>query len=236
MGGGIYDANVALVADQELPARPRPRRLGARRASLASVAALGLMCVLPACGVATDAPGHDHASSAQGASVVGNSTLDHAGVAKITADRSARFDFSSGTLTRNAVGLGQGLQSPMVDLRGTGMMDLRISAPQGEITARTDVLNALVYDGKDTVDELSFFLTTESKDEYIAAVRAAVTDYGIDQARVEEWIRGLNDHPTGRHYSALPPGYKTGLEVIYDLRFDYDKKVQVIIVTVGPKP
>ncbi len=194
------------------------------------------MGVLPACGVATDTPGHDHTSSTQGTPVLGNSTLDQAGIAKITADRSARFDFSSGTLTRNAVGLGPGLQSPMVDLRGTGKMDLRISAPQGEITARTDVLNALVHDGKDTVDELSYFLTTESKDEYIAAVRAAVTDYGIDQARVEEWIRGLNDHPTGRHYSALPPGYKTGLEVIYDLRFDYDKKVQVIIVTVSPKP
>ncbi len=124
----------------------------------------------------------------------------------------------------------------MVDLRGTGKMDLRIAAPQGEITARTDVLNALVHDGKDTVDELSYFLTTESKDEYIAAVRAAVTGYGIDRSRVEEWIRGLNDHPTGRHYSALPPGDKTGLEVIYDLRFDYDKKVHVIIVTVSPKP
>ncbi|MBO9704315.1 MAG: hypothetical protein J7474_02195 [Arthrobacter sp.] len=166
----------------------------------------------------------------------GNSTLDEAGITRIKTDRSARFDFSSGTLTRSAVGLGPGLQSPMVDLRGTGKMDLRISAPQGEITAQTDVLNALVHDGKDTVDELSYFLTTESKDEYIAAVRAAVTDYGIDQARVEEWIRGLDDHPTGRHYSALPPGYKTGLEVIYDLRFDYDKKVQVIIVTVSPKP
>lgn len=191
------------------------------------------MGVLPACGVATDTPGHDHTSSSQGTPVLGNSTLDQAGIAKITADRAATLDLSSGRLSRSAAGLAEGMQSPMVDLAGKGMMRLTIKAPHGTIEAQTDVLRALIFEGQSDVDTLTYFLTAETKEDFLTLARSG-TAYGIDGGAIETWAKSVGDAPTGRHYFVLPAGESTGLRVVYDLRFDADKKVQVIIVTVNP--
>lgn len=201
------------------------------RLSAVWAAASCFACSLSACGIPIAQP----APSSYGTSVTGNSTLDQAGIARIKADRVATFDFTSGQLSRGAAGLEDGMQSPTVDLMGKGTMRLTIKGPQGTIEAQTDVLRALIFEGKPNVDVLTYFLTADNKDDFVALVRTGVA-YGIDSKRVEQWVKSLEDYPQGRHYYALPPGYKTGLEVIYDLRFDYDKKVQVIIVTVGPKP
>jgi len=167
--------------------------------------------------------------------VTGNSTLDQAGIAKIKTDRVATFDLSSGHLSRSAAGLPEGMQSPMVDLAGHGKMRLTIKAPRGTIEAQTDVLRALIFEGQSDVDTVTYFLTAETKDDFLALARSG-TAYGIDADAIDKWAKSVDDSPTGRHYFVLPAGESTGLRVVYDLRFDFDKKTQVIIVTVNPLP
>ena len=87
-----------------------------------------------------------------------------------------------------------------------------------------------------------FFPTHQSMDHplgrgwrchFTALLRDGVDRYGIPGESAERWIESISSRPEDKGDFALAPGTSTGLDVIYDLRYDGAKDVQVIIVHVA---
>jgi hypothetical protein len=203
---------------------------GPSRAVLASLLAVGLL--LTGCTVTS---GPSKPTSAATLAPDGFSMLDEAGVEQIRASRTARLDMSSGTLEKTAVNVGATeIFGPEVNTRGTGKIDLAIVAPSGEITAKTDRIRFLSGKTRTDFSAVTYFLTAESREEFIELIRDGVERYGIDKESAENWISSTESRPGDRSNFSLTSGYATGIGVNYDLRYDGQKRTPVIIVHVHP--
>jgi hypothetical protein len=161
------------------------------------------------------------------------SMLDDAGVEQIEASRTARLDMSSGTLEKAAVNV-TAAYGPEISTRGAGKIDLTIVGPSGEITGETDRIRFNTADTRTDFSEVTYFLTTASREEFYELIRDGVQRYGIDKDSAERWISSTESDPASRSDFSITSGFATGLEVNYDLRYDGAKDVQVIIVHVHP--
>ena len=162
----------------------------------------------------------------------GYARLDEAGIAQIKASKSARLDMTSGQLTKESVGLESGTsQAPDVLMRD-GMMELIIEGPTGTVRAHTDRLRLNGMNNGPDFSQVTYFLTAGSLEDFTALLRDGVDRYGIPGESAERWIESISSRPEDKGDFALEPGTSTGLDVIYDLRYDGAKDVQVIIVHV----
>ena len=163
------------------------------------------------------------------------STLDEAGVQQIKASRTARLDMRSGTLEKAAVNIDANeVFGPEINTRGSGKINLTIVGPTGEVTAQTDRIRFLSGETRTDFSSVTYFLSTESREEFFGLIRDGVQHYGIDKESAEDWISSTEQDPGGKSDFSIQPGYATGLLVNYDLRYDGSKDVQVIIVHVMP--
>lgn len=164
----------------------------------------------------------------------GYARLDEAGIAQIKTAKAARFDMSSGQLTKESVDLKDGSsEAPDVIMRD-GLMALEIQGPSGTVNAQTDRLRLNGMNTRSDFTEVTYFLTADSLQEYTALIRDGVDRYGIDSESAERWIESTSSRAEKRSDFAIQPGTSTGLEITYDLRYDGSKDVQVIIVHVSP--
>ena len=162
----------------------------------------------------------------------GYARLDEVGIAQIKASKSARLDMTSGQLTKESVGLESGTsQAPDVLMRD-GMMELIIEGPTGTVRAHTDRLRLNGMNNGPDFSQVTYFLTAGSLEDFTALLRDGVDRYGIPGESAERWIESISSRPEDKGDFALAPGTSTGLDVIYDLRYDGAKDVQVIIVHV----
>ncbi|MFC9772543.1 MULTISPECIES: hypothetical protein [unclassified Pseudarthrobacter] len=160
--------------------------------------------------------------------------LDPAGIERIKTSGLAIFDMKSGELTNESVGLGGGTSQAPDVLMPDGLMDLKIEAPTGMISAKTDRLRLNGMNSGSGFQEMTYFLTAGSLEDFKALIRDGVDRYGIPSESAEGWIESVSTRPEDKGDFALAPGTATGLEVQYDLRYDGSKDVQVIIVHVRP--
>ncbi|WP_163163709.1 hypothetical protein [Arthrobacter sp. Alg241-R88] len=166
----------------------------------------------------------------------GYARLDAAGIAQIKASKEARLDMSSGGLTKASVGLEDGSsEAPDVLIRD-GVMNLEILGPSGTVTAKTDRLRLNGMNTRSEFTEVTYFLTAQSLDGYVALIREGVDRYGINKESAEGWIESISNRPGDKSDFAIQPGTSTGLQITYDLRYDGSKHTQVIIVHVRPWP
>ncbi|MBT2585600.1 hypothetical protein [Arthrobacter sp. ISL-95] len=173
-------------------------------------------------------------STAPSSSAEQHSRLDPAGIEQIKKSKMARFDMTSGKLTKESVGLGDGTsQAPDVLIK-EGLMELTIEAPTGLISAKTDRLRLNGMNKGPDFREVTFFLTAESFEDFTALIRDGVDRYGIPGESAEGWIESMSGRPEDEGDFSLAPGTATGLQVQYDIRYDGAKDVQVIIVHVHP--
>lgn len=176
------------------------------------------------------------ASSSPGSTVKTSefSTLDAAGVDTIRETQAARLDMSSGRLDKAAVRVAADSYGPEINTRGAGKISLSIAAPNGEITAETDRIRFNTTARRADFSEVTYFLTANSLDEYVALIRDGVERYGISEASAEDWISSTQADPDSKSDFSITPGTAIGLTVNYDLRYDGGKDTQVIIVHVLP--
>lgn len=186
-------------------------------------------CVVPYGGAtpsATNSPPSEGAKSF--------STLDKAGIEQIKASKTARFDMTTGWLSKESVGLEDGSsQAPDVKI-ADGTMSLVVEGPTGTVTAQTDRLRLNGMNTGSNFSEVTYFLTAQSLDEYTAMIRDGVDRYGIDKESAEDWIRSISAKPEKKSEFAIGTGTRTGLRVTYDLRYYGSEDTQVIIVHVNP--
>jgi hypothetical protein len=198
-----------------------------------SLVTVVLAAGLAGCGFRVTGPSSDSSVSATPA-VAGFSTLDEQGVERIKQEGEARFDWSSGSLLKSAVGLGASDFVPDVVAPDGELIDVEIVGPSRTVTARTDHLRFLDTPSPPSIDTLTYFLVASSDDKFFSLLRDAVDEVGLDADAVERWISDVASDTDGASKFAFAPGTATGLNVSYDLRYDRQKSVQVIIVDVYP--
>lgn len=219
--------NIMARREQRLPEGLTSRHRS--RGFVAGLLALGLF--LGGCTVSTNHPGTETKTLSPGAF----STLDAAGVEQIRASKTARLDMSSGTLQKAAVNLEPTKDyGPEINTRDSSKINLTIVGPSGEINGETDRIRFNTFHTRSDFSEVTYFLTTTSRDEYYGYIRDGVQRYGIDADAAERWITSNEKEPGSRSDYSLPSGTDTGLSVNYDLRYDGTKEIQVIIVHVRP--
>ena len=162
------------------------------------------------------------------------SRLDPAGIEQIKKSRTALFDMTTGELTKRGVGLENGTSQAPDVLISDGLMELKIEAPTGLISAKTDRLRLNGMNNRSDFREITYFLKAESFENFTALIRDGVDRYGIPSDSAERWIESMSSRPEDEGDFSLAPGTLTGLQVSYDLRYDGSKDVQVIIVHVHP--
>jgi len=161
------------------------------------------------------------------------STIDPEGAACILTFHEARFDMSRGTIAKTALGVEADEYAPDVS-SDDGLIDLEILGPDGTLDAATDRIRFFTTDTQPDVDRITYFLTANSPDELFQLVRDGSDVYGFDRTAVEDWITAASSDPHGTSDFAFDPGTALGMNVSYDLRYDENASVQVVIVDVSP--
>ncbi|MBB2996593.1 hypothetical protein [Paeniglutamicibacter cryotolerans] len=161
------------------------------------------------------------------------STLDELGVARAKASNSLRFDFCAGSIAKSDVGLPDSAYAPDVVANTGEKFRLSIKGSAGTLEAETDHVRFVTTDDFPVLTIITYFLTTESYEDYVRLIRDAVVDYGFDPVPVEAWIEQTSRDHGGDASFVVGEGNTLGFYVSYDLRYDGRKKVQVIIVQVS---
>ncbi len=149
--------------------------------------------------------------------------------------KSLRLDFRKGFIAKSDVGLQDSdyASDVMADKRRGEKFRLTVKGTAGTLEAETDHVRFLTSDFIPTLEMVTYFLTTESLDEYVQLLRAAVQDYGLSSEPVERWIETTRNNPGRQFDYSLNVGSKLGFDVGYELSYDGSKNVQVIIVSVS---
>jgi len=201
-------------------ARPRDivRRLG-------PIGILALM--LAACSVTTRPSQESDAPSNSGYSM-----LDEAGLEQVRSSGGLNLDLTSGSLSKADVGLPSDAYGPSISAEDGQTLDITLAAPKGALEATTDRVRFNTTAARADFSQITYFLTADSPEDLFGLVREGVDQYGIDRDVAERWIAGVSARSDAASDFALDPGDKLGVDVVYDLRYDSTKPVQVIIVSV----
>lgn len=163
----------------------------------------------------------------------GSSQLNDAGIAKLKAEKKINLDLSSGKLQKSSVGLDNSATAPDLVAGTGGKFDLRITAPNGVLEAKTDHVRFTSTDTMATIPVIYYFLPAQSFDELKGLIYSGVESYGMDAAAASQWIASVEADPKQKTSFALGQGNKLGLGVEYEINYDGAKSVQVITVTVS---
>jgi hypothetical protein len=163
-----------------------------------------------------------------------NSQFDEAGLKEIAATCQVTFDLTTNQLLKEDIGL-PATARYVPDLHVDGLMTLTLHGSHGTLTAQTDRIMFFTVADIAWVDEISYFLTADTPEEFFTILRDGAEAYGFDKTSVEYQIKSMKDRPNNGLKLALKPGYKLGFEVIYDLRYRGPGHVNTVIVLVTPK-
>jgi hypothetical protein len=205
-------------------------RRGATRIGLILVTTL----MLSACGFSSTDGAPDPTcdnDSAEGGTQL--STIDPQGAACILQSHEARFDMASGAIDKTTLGVPAGEYAPDIS-SDDGLIHLEIFGPQGTLVAATDHIRFFTTDTQPDVDRITYFLTADTPDEFFELLRDGSDAYGFDRASVEDWIDAVSSDSDGVSDFSFAPGTLLGMNVNYDLRYDVNASVQVVIVDVYP--
>lgn len=163
------------------------------------------------------------------------STLDKQGIVTALNSKSLRLDFRKGFIAKSDVGLHDSdyASDVMADQSKGEKFRLTIKGTAGTLEAETDHVRFLTTDSIPTLETVTYFLSTESVDEYVQLLRDAVQDYGLSPEPVERWIEATRNNPGRKSDYSLNVGSNLGFDVGYELSYDGSKNVQVIIVSVS---
>ncbi|GAB3584810.1 hypothetical protein GCM10027406_31900 [Leifsonia lichenia] len=163
-----------------------------------------------------------------------NSQFDEAGLTEIAATCQVTFDLTTNELLKEDLGLLATARS-VPNLSVDGLMTLTLHGSHGTLTAHTDRIRFFTVEQDAWVDEISYFLTADTPEEFFTILRDGAEAYGFDKPTVERLIQSMKDRPDSGSKLALDPGYKLGFEVIYDFRYRGPGHVNTVIVLVTPK-
>ncbi|WP_434317721.1 hypothetical protein [Leifsonia sp. P73] len=162
-----------------------------------------------------------------------NSQLDEAGKEEIYNTCQVTFDLTRNQLLKEDLGLPATARS-VPNLSVDGLMTLTLHGSHGTLTAHTDRITFFTVADIAWVDEIAYFLTADTPEEFFTILRDGAEAYGFDKTSVERHIKSMKDHPDRGSKIALQPGYKLGFEVIYDYRYRGPGHVNTVIVSVHP--
>ncbi len=122
----------------------------------------------------------------------GFSRLDDAGVAEIERTRTARFDLSQLSISRDELGLAPDSLGPVVGRAGAPAFTLEMTAPEGTEEVRTPTFS-VAFNGPDPqADYLTWFEGYDSRQEADAApLRSAIGRWGFQPEELERWHETL---------------------------------------------
>ena len=163
-----------------------------------------------------------------------NSQFDEAGLKEIATTCQVTFDLTTNELLKEDLGLSATARS-VPDLSVDGLMTLTLRGSHGTLTAHTDRIMFFTVEQDAWVDEISYFLTADTPEDFFTILRDGAEAYGFDTTSVERQIKTMKDRPDRGFKLALEPGYKLGFEVIYDFRYRGPGHVNTVIVLVTPK-
>jgi hypothetical protein len=183
-----------------------------------------------ACGVSRDGTSEAACDAGGGAQL---STIDAEGAACILESHEARFDMSHGMIDKSLLGLPVDGEAPDVS-SDDGLIRLEIVGPQGTLVASTDRIRFFTIDTQPDVDRITYFLFADTPEEFFELLREGSDAYGLDRASVDAWIDAASTDTDGVSDFSFAPGTLLGMNVNYDLRYDVNAAVQVVIVDVYP--
>ena len=162
-----------------------------------------------------------------------NSQFDEAGLEEIAATCQVTFNLTTNELLKEDLGLPATARS-VPNLSVDGLMTLTLRGSRGTLTAHTDRITFFTVEQEAWVDEIAYFLTADTAEEFFTILRDGAEAYGFDKTSVEREIKYMKDNPDRKSYAALQPGYKLGFEVIYDYRYRGPGHVNTVIVSIHP--
>ncbi len=148
----------------------------------------------------------------------GNSSLSEAGAEQIERTGRAEFDWSSGRLLREDVGLtGSGDFANGVSARGPGHpIEVTVRAPNATIRVSSERILPYVVDGADEVEELWLTARAESDGDFVELVRRTAALAGAENQGLTTWLESYSSDPHGTCTTLgynTPEGTATGLRV-----------------------
>jgi hypothetical protein len=161
------------------------------------------------------------------------SRLDEAGLKRLYETCQVTFDLTRNELLKEDLGI-PATASGVPDIATDGLMTLTLQGSQGTLKARTNYITFFAPEQEKGVDEIDYFLTADTPEEFVTIIRDGVEAYGFDKTSAEYQIKAMKDRPNDGFKIALDPGYKLGFEVIYDLRYRGPGHVNTVIVLVTP--
>jgi hypothetical protein len=215
----------------------RPRLSGhalvLRRSATTIALIIATTLTLSACAFAISGPDRPLCNTESAGDGSQLSTIDPEGIACIREFHEAHFDMSHGTIDKTLLGLPVDEYAPNVS-SDDGLIQLEILGPEGTVVASTDRIRFFTTDTQPDVDRITYFLTADTPDEIFGLLRDGSDAYGLDRASVEDWIDAVSSDSDGVSDFSFAPGTLLGMNVNYDVRYDVNAEVQVVIVDVYP--
>ena len=157
----------------------------------------------------------------------GNSSLSDAGAERIERTGSATFDWSSGRLLLQDVGLtGRGDFANAVGARDRSHpIAVTVQAPNATIRVSSGRIFPYVAEGSDEIGELWLTASAENDEQFLSLVRDYASIAGIENDGLDAWLAGYADDPQstcdtlGTNTSV---GTATGLQVWLEMSCKWD--------------
>ena len=162
-----------------------------------------------------------------------NSQFDEAGLEEIAATCQVTFNLTTNELLKEDLGLPATARS-VPNLSVDGLMTLTLRGSRGTLTAHTDRITFFTVEQEAWVDEIAYFLTADTAEEFFTILRDGAEAYGFDKTSVERQIKTMKDRPDNGFKLALKPGYKLGFQVVYDFSYRGPGRVNTVIVSIDP--
>jgi len=158
-----------------------------------------------------------------------NSSLSDAGAAQIERTGSASFDWSSGRLLLEDVGLtGAGDFANGVSASDrTRPIAVTVSAPHGTIEVPSQRILPYVAEGSDEIGELWLTVSAEDDDQLMSFVREYASVAGIESDGLSAWLAAYATDPSSTCDSLgynTPVGTATGLDVWLEMSCTWDQE------------
>lgn len=157
----------------------------------------------------------------------GNSSLSDAGAERIERTGSATFDWSSGRLLLQDVGLtGRGDFANAVGARDRSHpIAVTVRAPNATIRVSSERIFPYVAEGSDEIGELWLTASAESDERFLSLVRDYASIAGIEGDGLDAWLAGYADDPPGTCDTLgtnTAVGTVTGLQVWLEMSCKWD--------------
>ncbi|MCD2497370.1 hypothetical protein [Microbacterium nymphoidis] len=158
----------------------------------------------------------------------GNSSLSDAGAEQIRRAGSASFDWSSGRLLLQDVGLtGAGDFANGVSASDPAHpIAVTIHAPSGTIEVPSDRILPYVAEGSEEIDELWLTVSASDDEQFLSFVREYASTAGIESEGLTEWVAAYAADPASTCTSLgynTPVGTATGLDLWLEMSCTWDQ-------------